>query len=333
MYVDSTYQHASRNLMVLLKDRFRLKDALLIMKRYFLLDQGDFLMHFLDASEEELGKPIEEVSAGRVQHFLNMSVQSSEAQRECDYDPNVLSTAHHLVPTTLRCRFSHESLVAYLDSLYGGIADQGPRTPSRQAYGASARGNTGFDLFSIDFVKIPFPISLVVSRHAMENYKLLFRHLFFAKHVERRLVAVWSDHQLLKKLDALRGLLGHSFLLRQRMLHFVQNLINYMTFEVVENNWLEMMLAIDGPSNGSPSHKEQTVDDILNIHDDFLQKTLEACLLKNPALITSLTKLLNTCLLFTDQMKRFMDTTRIVSTLMTWIAPKLSFPVLALGHD
>ena len=180
-------------------------------------------------------------------------------------------------------------------------------------YGSPKQGTTGFDLFEIDFPRVPFPISLIISPSSMENYKLLFRHLFFSKYVERRLVGVWSDHQVLKKLDSVRGLLGPTFMLRQRMLHFVQNLINYMTFEVVESNWLEMLSSIDVQEDMMSSQKQQTVDDLLNIHDGFLQKTIDACLLRNPPLIKSLTKLLNTCLLFTDQMKRFMDTTRIVS--------------------
>lgn len=315
-FIESSYQSASQNLMHLLKDKYRLKDSLQTMKRYFLLDQGDFLVHFLDVAEEELLKPAQDVSVGHIQHYLSMSVQQIEAQRDGDVEPSasyVGPNSRNLVPNSLRCRLSNDSLVSYLESIYGDIADHGPKTPSRQVYGSSNRGNTGFEVFSIDFPRVPFPISLVLSRQSMENYNLLFRHLFLSKHVERRLVGVWSDHQLLKKLDSLRGLLGPSFLLRQRMLHFVQNLINYMTFEVVENNWLEMMSSVDMPEHGSSNQKQQTVDDILKIHDEFLVKTLEACLLTNPSLVRSLTKLLNTCLLFTDQMKRFMETTRIVS--------------------
>jgi gamma-tubulin complex component 2 len=207
-------------------------------------------------------------------------------------------------------------LVAHLDSLYGGgIADQGPVTPSRRVYGTSFDGPTGIEVFTIDFPRVPFPISLLLSQKAMSDYKLLFRHLFFTKHVERRLIGVWRDHQLLKKLDALRGLLGPTFLLRQRMLHFMQNLIYYMVFEVVESHWMDMRNAIDDKSWGQygRSDKQQTVDDILEVHNNFLKRTLEACLLTNSDLIRSLTKLMNTCLLFTDQMKRFMDTTKIVS--------------------
>ena len=118
--------------------------------------------------------------------------------------------------------------------------------------------------------------------------------------------------QLLKKLDILRGALGPTFLLRQRMLHFVQNLIYYMIFEVVESHWMEMRSAVDDRAAGGRVDKQQTVDEILQVHNTFLERTLEACLLTHSDLIRGLTKLLNTCLLFTDQMKRFMDTTKIV---------------------
>ena len=229
-----------------------------------------------------------------------------------------------MTPRALRCRFSRESLIAHLDKMHsGGIADNAPRTPSRHAYGGSHKELTGIEAFSLDLPQIPFPVSLVLSPHTMDSYKLLFRHIFFAKHVERRLIGVWKDHQALKGLDAIRGLMGPTFLLRQRMLHFLQNLIYYMTYEVIDNNWNELQASIDPTGRDddksemmsrSPRNKEQTVDDILDIHNNFLQQTLEACLLTNRDLLRSLTKLMKTCLLFSDQMKRFIETTKIVST-------------------
>ena len=95
-----------------------------------------------------------------------------------------------------------------------------------------------------------------------------------------------------------------------------------MTYEVIDNNWNELQASIDSSRGDdkselmsrSPRHKEQTVDDILDIHNNFLQRTLDACLLTNRELLRSLTKLMKTCLLFSDQMKRFIETTKIVSS-------------------
>jgi hypothetical protein len=40
-----------------------------------------------------------------------------------------------------------------------------------------------------------WPLSLVVSRRAVTKYQLLFRHLFLAKFVERRLHTAWAEQQ------------------------------------------------------------------------------------------------------------------------------------------
>ena len=71
-YIDSMYLSSSRALVLLLMDKFKLMESLQTVRRYFLLDQGDFLMHFLDSAEDELQKDFENLSAGRVQHLLSI---------------------------------------------------------------------------------------------------------------------------------------------------------------------------------------------------------------------------------------------------------------------
>jgi gamma-tubulin complex component 2 len=203
----------------------------------------------------------------------------------------------------------------HLDALHaesGGIDAQDPKTPSRHLYGTGSKEMTGIEAFSIHFDRIPFPTSLIVSQRALSSYQLLFRHLFFSKHVERRLVGIWLDHQMMKQFQSLRRAMGPTYCLRQRMLHFMQNFIYYMMFEVIEPNWLEMETSIrKGQSEGSP----QTVDDVIRVHNKFLDVALAECLLTNRELVRTLTKLMRTCLLFSDQLKRFMEATKIVSTI------------------
>ena len=317
-YIESRYQSASQALVQLLMNDFNLMASLQVVKRYFLLDQGDFLMNFLDEAEPELLKDSSSISLGRVQHWLSMSIQAVETSGDDDQGFD-FSQQHRdfckLTPAALTCRFATDGMIGHLDTLLASGAIPGHNAVESTHDDRIEGLNSGIEAFVIDFDRIPFPTSLVLSKQTMETYKLLFRHLFFAKHVERRLVGVWRDHQSLKNLQSVRGLLGRTFLLRQRMLHFLQNLLYYMSFEVIESNWTEMLSAIDHSSvcRGSTGHRDQTVDDILRIHNDFLRQTMDACLLTNRELFRSLTKLMNTCLLFSDQMKRFMSSTRIVS--------------------
>ena len=131
---------------------------------------------------------------------------------------------------------------------------------------------------------------------------MLFRHVFYTKHIEQRLVGVWLDNQTMKEFHSIRGLLGPTFLLRQRMLHFIQNFMYYMMLEVIEPKWLNMMELIK---------KQETIDDVIAIHKNFLERVIEDCLLSNVALFKSLAKVMSTCLTFSELMRRFVETTGI----------------------
>lgn len=49
------------------------------LKRYFLLHEGDFLVHFLDLAEPQLSKPMEKVTLSHLQSLLDLAVRSSIA--------------------------------------------------------------------------------------------------------------------------------------------------------------------------------------------------------------------------------------------------------------
>jgi hypothetical protein len=67
------------------------------------------------------------------------------------------------------------------------------------------------------------------------------------------------------------------FVLRARMLSFVQQILAFATFEVLEPNWraLEAKLA-----------KVTTVDQLLRDHVDFLDTCLKECMLTSSKLLT-----------------------------------------------
>jgi gamma-tubulin complex component 2 len=296
-YVESAHKRASSDLLQLLLGEFHVESSLLTVKRYFLLDQGDFLIHFMDTAESELSKLIEDVSLGRTQHCLNMALQLTDP---LSADTNINASGKRvpqpLTSQSIRCYFADESLDVML-----GVREGEPKTPSRSPYG-QVTGLTGMLAFSLDFAEVPFPTSLLLSNRNISNYQILFRHIFYAKHIEQRLVGVWLQNQMMKEFQSIRCLLGSTFSLRHRMLHFIQNFIYYMMLEVIEPNWLSMMKEI---------RNQETADDLINLHDKFLHRTMEDCLLTNPALFKSLAKIISTCLTFSEQMKRFFETTGI----------------------
>jgi gamma-tubulin complex component 2 len=56
-----------------------------------------------------------------------------------------------------------------------------------------------------------------------------------------RVLDSWQDHQRTKQLNVRRAM-GPFYCLRQRMLHFLQNFVYYMTVEVITQRGHELQL-------------------------------------------------------------------------------------------
>lgn len=158
----------------------------------------------------------------------------------------------------------------------------------------STQGLKGVEALTLDY-RVGWPLSIVLSKRAITKYQLLSRLLYFSKHVERRVLSCWKDLQNTKLLNV-REAMGPSYCLRHRMLHFLHNFVYYMTVEVINPRSHEMTAAIQSA---------QDIDEMLMIHERFLDTCLKECLLASQNLLKILTKIMTTCLIFADNMKLF----------------------------
>ena len=58
---------------------------------------------------------------------------------------------------------------------------------------------TGLEALSFDYV-VKWPLSLIISRKKIVHYQLLFRFLFYTKHIERIVNNVWLTSTQLTKV-------------------------------------------------------------------------------------------------------------------------------------
>jgi gamma-tubulin complex component 2 len=49
--------------------------------------------------------------------------------------------------------------------------------------------------------KVKWPLSLVISKKAINKYQLIFRHLLVQKYIETNLEKAWSVHQSTKECN------------------------------------------------------------------------------------------------------------------------------------
>ncbi|GMF16027.1 unnamed protein product [Phytophthora lilii] len=280
--IDKAHSFASKTLLDLFVRENDLQNRLISLKHYFLMDQGDFFVDFMDVAEEELKLRADKLSLSRLESLLHLSLQTST----CSSDP---------YKDDLQCFLSPHNLISHMEAIHQRA--QKRVRDSLTTFESSSIGHPGYkviDAFTLDY-NVKWPLSLVISCGALTKYQMIFRHIFFCKHVERQLCDAWLNHQATKELS-LRSALGPSFCLRQRMLHFQQNFVYYMMFEVISPRWHDFQQQFA---------TAETVDDILEFQGEFLDICLKECLLTDPDLLRVLTRLMTVCMTFANSIESF----------------------------
>ncbi|KAG0044239.1 hypothetical protein BGZ83_010512 [Gryganskiella cystojenkinii] len=196
----------------------------------------------------------------------------------------------------------HEEMFNNLtrDPTRSGSVMEGIVSTTSEAPTSTSRGSlSGMDVLTLDY-SVKFPLSLVISRKALTKYQLLFRHLLYLKHGEQVLCTTWIEHvksPVWKKASPeLLAWRGRVYSVRAKMLTFVQQFSYYVCSEVLEPNWREL---------ASNLAKVSTVDQVMQIHSDFLDTCLNQCMLTNSKLLRIYSKLMNQCIKFAAYTDRF----------------------------
>ncbi|KAL0340821.1 UNVERIFIED_CONTAM: Gamma-tubulin complex component 2 [Sesamum radiatum] len=179
--IKAAYDFASGELLNLIKDKYDLMGKLRSIKHYLLLDQGDFLVHFMDIAREELMKKPDEISVEKLQSLLDLALRSTAA----------VADPYH---EDLTCYVERMTLLKRLSTLKDLQISQIVSDRSDLEEPVTI---TGLETFSLSF-KVRWPLSLVISRKALTKYQLIFRFLFHCKHVNRQLCAAWQLHQVIE---------------------------------------------------------------------------------------------------------------------------------------
>ncbi|XP_028391404.1 gamma-tubulin complex component 2-like [Dendronephthya gigantea] len=282
--IEKAYDYASKTLLDLLMEEKDLMGRLRSIKLYFLMGQGDFFVQFMDLAEDEMKKNMDDIFPSRLETLLELSLRTTAANADPFKDD-------------LRVELLPYDLITQLFRILSVANDRAVQSSLGQD--PTEIQISGLEAFSFDYV-VKWPVSLILSRKALTKYQLLFRHLFYAKHVERQLCRIWLNDKTTKqhKFRASRWYVECSSL-RTKMLQFVQNYEYYMMSEVIEPYWHILENNLKDVNN---------VDDVLTYHNDFLDKCLKDCMLTAPELLKIVSKLMMVCVTFTNCIQRITQT-------------------------
>ncbi|CAF0999098.1 unnamed protein product, partial [Didymodactylos carnosus] len=322
--LEKAYQYASQILLNLVLNEYHLLERFKTLKHYFLIDQGDYIVQFMDIAEDELNKSASIINAEKIDALLVVALGTS-------IDP---------YKDDLRIKLFNYDLISMLEKVItidrvsggGGNSSLSSSSSSVSLYAQGDFASTpktsdpieiklsGLESFSLDY-DVKWPISLIINRFVLVRYQMLFRYLFYVKHIERLLCNVWRFHKNGRKLTtrqqqkttssttARKTNVGDAAAyLRHKMLHFVQNLLYYMSFEVIEPHWHTFQTNLKKVTN---------IDELLKYHFLFLDNCLRDCMLTNGHLLRLIHKLMAICVLFANTMMKVDEPIPFSSTTTT----------------
>eukprot|EP00397_Hematodinium_sp_SG-2012_P004499 GEMP01004511.1.p1 GENE.GEMP01004511.1~~GEMP01004511.1.p1 ORF type:complete len:1099 (+),score=243.05 GEMP01004511.1:40-3336(+) len=268
--IEAAHDWASRSLLKLFSSpsALDLKGRLRTLRNFFFMGQADYFGHFMDHATSELEKDLRHAQFSRLEGLLDLAIRTASTCSD-PYKEDISCTLHNFSIADAAKRLERQGEKS--DEKTGMLTDE-----------------KAIRFFSLKY-KVSWPWNLVLTRTVLLKYQLIFRHLLYCRYVERKLVEVWTVHSASKHL-AKNGI--NSYAIRQRMLHVCRNYIFYVAVEVLEPQFHLMMSRLNSC---------KTLDDVIRIHDGFLDTCLtEILLMGKDALYQYLTKLLATCVSFAD---------------------------------
>lgn len=268
--VESAYQYANRALLSLLLHEQNIIPRLRSMKHYFFLSQSDFFSSFLEAAGRELRKEVvadkvRDVTIMRLQSHLGMVLGSSNCIGFED-------PFREDIRVQLATENAYDQLKRIAE-IRGGI--EAARAQAKLARQKDKDRISLLELLQFDLT-VKFPVSLVISKKNILRWQFLQRPILHLKSTEKVLCDLWMEHQdtawrsVERHHPQLQQWKMRIFRLRHRILFFVQQVLAFVTAEVIEPNWHELEIKME---------QATTVDEFLKDHFDFLNICRKECML------------------------------------------------------
>lgn len=256
--VNNIASYTDTKLLHMMNTSFNLNVHLLALKKFMLLGQGDFVTCLMDSVGPELKKRANQLYRHNLTGMLEVALRSSNAQFES---------------------------TSVLDRIGVRLLD-------------AQSGDTGWEVFALDYA-VDSPLNAVVHTDAISKYRLAFSMLWKLKRVEWTLSGAWKQLMTLthskgidsNKFPKLKPIIHKCTLHRGQMVHVVNNLCNFLMFEVMESAWSTLQEKLG---------KALSLDDVIKAHDNYLAEILDRALLgpQHEGLCVQLHQLLQSILRF-----------------------------------
>lgn len=284
--IDQIYNWSNSALKNILFNEMNFASLLTSMKKFYLMGSGDFFTHFIDLANEYFFQSKKEIKFEKIQTHIDNALRMSSLNVDSNKDLFAFVLSNIVISMEKHYLDKYTAILNSDDNDIHSITDQLDEL------------NNETQLVDIDNLKvleslvlecnIKWPLNLIFSKKNIIKYKILFRHLFNLKFVERELAEAWIIQQNFKDFR-LQQYFRPSLFLRDSMLNFVKNIIYYVFNEVIEPNYLKLIEELI---------KSLTLEELIIKHAEFLDKCLKECLLDDDTMFGYLNNVIQCCLMF-----------------------------------
>ncbi|KAM6963168.1 gamma-tubulin complex component 5 isoform 2-T2 [Aplochiton taeniatus] len=265
-HIEKRYIECCGNLMKTLTKDFRLLEYLQAMRNYFLLEAGDTMYDFYTAIFDK----VLEKESWQQPSFLNGQLHEAVAQRSPEDSTRL--------------------------SIFLETVDQ-----SRKKQPIN-----DLDVLTLSY-KVPWPVDIVISLECQKIYNQVFLLLLQIKWAKYNLDTLrFSDLTVATKRleggaaeeltpkEPIKQQIHRMFLLRVKLMHFVNSLHNYITTRILHSTGLEFQHQVQ---------EAKDLDQLIKIHYRYLSTIHDRCLLREKVSFVkeAIMKVLNLVLIFSDR--------------------------------
>ena len=184
--IERAYEWNSARLLEMIMGECDIVARLESMNHYFFFDRGDLFSHFYDGCGEVLEKQSGDVKMERLESVLEMAIRTSSVNSDPFKDD--------VTPALNGYALSDQLFVTWImRGALGPKAFSGNAIQNQQknAFMNKMEPHTSGTLkvheaFTLDY-KVRWPLTLIISKKAINKYQLIFRHLLQCKYAEKHL--------------------------------------------------------------------------------------------------------------------------------------------------
>ena len=266
--INEAYTDVNSALMTSLFQSGKLYDVMSATKRFFFVENCDFVQNFLLNAQNDLSRTTKEVSKQSLKGAFESALKTS-----C-YGNDPFAEALQL---ELSSSGLYDSLIKIIQS-----TSEKSTTSSNNNSSSIQRIPKISELLSIS-MKIDFPESMILNSKALAKYQIVYRHLIQCVELIRGLSIPLNRTNLKVSIQ-----IRQFEVMKNSMLQFVRTMHNYICQNVLEPQWERFSTALR-------ERRFTSVEEITNTHMNFLDTCLRECMLTNSKLVQLIGMIWSTC--------------------------------------